>query len=53
MNIYLFNYRGVSHSQGELVQAWDLVEDGRVCIEYMTSSSLFRGCFLFFPPEFR
>lgn len=38
MNVYLFNYRGVSHSQGELVQAWDLVDDGRVCIEYMTSS---------------
>eukprot|EP00038_Savillea_parva_P004249 m.135621 g.135621 ORF g.135621 m.135621 type:complete len:483 (+) comp11420_c2_seq1:563-2011(+) len=37
MNIFLFNYRGVSHSQGTLEQAWDLVEDGRVCLNYITT----------------
>eukprot|EP00040_Diaphanoeca_grandis_P000034 m.14184 g.14184 ORF g.14184 m.14184 type:complete len:484 (+) comp10036_c0_seq1:364-1815(+) len=37
MNIYVFNYRGVSHSEGQLVQAWDLVEDGRVCLSHITS----------------
>lgn len=31
MNILVFNYRGVNHSEGRLVQAWDLVEDGRLC----------------------
>mmetsp|Transcript_24146 Transcript_24146/g.63002 ORF Transcript_24146/g.63002 Transcript_24146/m.63002 type:complete len:482 (+) Transcript_24146:125-1570(+) len=37
MNIFLFNYRGVSHSTGRLEQAWDLVEDGRVCLNYITT----------------
>jgi len=35
MSILAFNYRGVSHSTGNLVQAWDLVEDGRVCLDHL------------------
>jgi predicted alpha/beta hydrolase len=35
MNILVFNYRGVNHSEGRLVQAWDLVEDGRLCLDHL------------------
>ena len=36
MNILAFNYRGVNHSEGRLVQAWDLVEDGECKAKVLT-----------------
>jgi len=38
MNILVFNYRGVNHSEGRLVQAWDLVEDGRLCLDHLVDT---------------
>eukprot|EP00039_Didymoeca_costata_P007240 m.97640 g.97640 ORF g.97640 m.97640 type:complete len:503 (-) comp13606_c0_seq2:40-1548(-) len=35
MNILAFNYRGVSVSKGQITQAWDLVEDGAVCVDHL------------------
>eukprot|EP00041_Stephanoeca_diplocostata_P019986 m.438234 g.438234 ORF g.438234 m.438234 type:complete len:514 (+) comp21441_c0_seq3:335-1876(+) len=38
MNMFVFNYRGVSNSEGVLEKAYDLVDDGRICLEFITSS---------------
>ena len=36
-NVFVFNYRGVSHSRGTIIKCSDLVDDGLLCLNYLTT----------------